>query len=116
MTFNEYQTLARRTQNPDIFIYEREMHALHGLSAEIGEINGIYQKSYQGHMFDVEKAVEEMGDVLWFMAELADVLDVPLEEVARRNIEKLRKRYPNGFDEDRSVNREQYSYEQNHKA
>ena len=44
--------------------------------------------------------------MLWYLAEIADALGVTLEDIARRNIDKLRKRYPDGFDPERSINRE----------
>lgn len=49
MTFNEYQCLARRTQNENLNQEQREDHALHGMAAELGEIHSIYQKELQGH-------------------------------------------------------------------
>lgn len=49
---------------------------------------------------------EEAGDVLWYLAEIADALGITLEDIARRNIAKLRNRYPDGFDPERSRNRE----------
>lgn len=107
VNFNEYQELARRTQNPHLSFPERRMHALHGIAAEAGEIHGIYQKTYQGHTLDVDKIVDEMGDLMWFLAELADVLRVSLDDVAHRNVAKLKRRYPDGFSEHRSVNREE---------
>lgn len=109
MKLNEYQALARRTQNHELLMCEKESHALHGLSGEVGEIHSIYQKIYQGHNKDYNKIIDEMGDLLWFVAELADALCVSLDHVAEHNIEKLRKRYPEGFSEDRSVHREEYA-------
>jgi NTP pyrophosphatase (non-canonical NTP hydrolase) len=53
-----------------------------------------------------EAMVDELGDVMWYVGETAAALGVTLEEVARHNIEKLRKRYPDGFDSDRSLHRE----------
>jgi NTP pyrophosphatase (non-canonical NTP hydrolase) len=50
--------------------------------------------------------IEELGDVLWYCAELACGLGVTLDEVAMRNIDKLRRRYPEGFDAERSINRD----------
>ena len=48
MTLNEYQRLAARTINPELTKVEQVQHSLHGLSAEVGELNGLYQKFYQG--------------------------------------------------------------------
>ena len=60
----------------------------------------------QGHELDIEKIIKELGDVAWYMAEIATVLDVELEDVLVQNIEKLKKRYPEGFSTEKSVNRE----------
>ena len=107
MNFNEYQDLARRTQNTKLTNRGRLDHALFGMASECGEILGIYQKEFQGHEVDEDKVVDEMGDLLWFVAELADCLNVELDFVARHNIDKLRKRYPgNGFDTERSLHRD----------
>lgn len=47
------------------------------------------------------------GDVLWYVAEIASGLGVELGAIAQGNVEKLRKRYPEGFDAERSLNREE---------
>lgn len=106
MIFTEYQALARRTQNRRLTPDEKLRHALCGLPAEVGEICGHFQKVYQGHPLIVEKVAEEMGDALWFLGELADFLGLSLDDIARENIEKLKKRYPSGFDEEASLHRE----------
>ena len=106
MTFSEYQTLARRTQNQSLDVYEKQRHALYGLAAECGEVLGKFQKALQGHYLIIEDVSKEIGDVLWMIAELADTLTLNLDEVAQQNIDKLRKRYPDGFSVDRSRNRE----------
>lgn len=106
MQFDTYQQLARRTQNPDLNLAQRLYHALLGLSSEVGEIQAIYQKVYQGHSAEPEMVVDELGDVLWFCAELCDVLGVRMSDVASHNIAKLQARYPEGFDAERSVHRE----------
>ena len=49
MRGNEYQILAGRTINPALYDYEMEMHALHGMVGEVGELNSLYQKAFQGH-------------------------------------------------------------------
>lgn len=106
MTLNEYQTLARRTQNPDLTPREQLEHALWGLSSEVGEVCSLHQKTHQGHPMDANALRKEIGDVLWMLAELCDVYGFTMEGVAEENIAKLRKRYPDGFDAEHSVHRE----------
>lgn len=105
MTLNEYQQLAARTINKDLSEYQKEKHALHGMVGEIGEIHSIYQKEYQGHGFDMGHAMSEVGDLMWFIAEFATAHGYSLEDVAKHNIEKLKKRYPNRFEVERSLHR-----------
>lgn len=106
MTLNQYQSLARRTQRDDLTTNMRRDHALHLLAAEVGEIHSIYQKSYQGHKIEREMVLDEAGDVLWGLAELMDALGYTMEDMARHNIDKLKARYPGGFDPERSLHRE----------
>ena len=106
MEMNEYQKLAQRTSSHQLLSSKIENGIL-GLCGESGECADLYKKYiYQGHAFDREAMKIELGDVLWYCAELAAGLGVTLEEVAAGNIEKLRKRYPDGFATERSVNRE----------
>ena len=106
MNMNEYQKLAQRTANTKLPSDKIENGIL-GLSGESGECADIVKKClFQGHELDREKLIEELGDVLWYCAELAAGLGVGLEEVAQRNIDKLRRRYPDGFDPERSVHRD----------
>jgi NTP pyrophosphatase (non-canonical NTP hydrolase) len=106
MKANEYQELAARTINPRLYDYEIEQHAIHGLAGEVGELHSIYQKCYQGHDFDEEHAKKELGDLLWFVAEYCTAMNWELDEVMELNIEKLMKRYPDGFEDVKSINRE----------
>ena len=73
MTLNEYQRLAARTINPELTKVEQVQHSLHGLSAEVGELNGLYQKFYQGHAVDPKHAKKEAGDIAWMLAEYCTV-------------------------------------------
>lgn len=107
MDLNEYQRLAERTINPNLGFTKLHHHALHGMSAEIGELHGIYQKSYQGHEVDKEHVKKELGDLLWFVAEFCTAHLWSLEEIAQMNIDKLKARYPEGFDADKSLHREE---------
>lgn len=105
MTMNEYQAQARRTQNPELTPREMIEHALWGLSAEVGEVCGLHQKKHQGHEMNFVALRKEIGDCLWFIGELCDVYDFSLEAIAEENIAKLKRRYPEGFSAERSVNR-----------
>ncbi|MDY5047810.1 MAG: nucleoside triphosphate pyrophosphohydrolase family protein [Treponema porcinum] len=98
MTGNEYQKSAMRTcRSPNL------NHAVFGLCSEAGEVSGIMQKVFQGHKFDKNHIVKELGDCLWMIAEACSALDVTFEEVMDQNIEKLKKRYPDGFEEEKSI-------------
>ncbi len=77
-----------------------------GLAGEAGEICDPIKKHFgQGHSLDKMALARELGDLLWYIARMADVLGVPLSEVARMNQEKLLARYPGGFEVARSVTR-----------
>ena len=107
MTINEYQKLALTTLNPELSKKDVLINGVMGLCGESGEALDIVKKHlHQGHELDREKLIKELGDIAWYLAETAAALDVSLEEVLERNIEKLRSRYPEGFSPDRSVNRE----------
>lgn len=100
-----YQKNAARTINPDLTKNQQITHALHGMASEVGEIHGIYQKMYQGHGLDESHVRKELGDLLWFIAELCTAYDWDLDVVCWENIEKLRNRYPKGFTEQESLHR-----------
>lgn len=107
LTLNDYQRMARRTAGTKKKSDKME-EALFGLAGEVGELCDHYKKyMHQGHDLSYDHMAEEAGDVLWYLAEIADALGVTLEDIARRNIDKLRKRYPDGFDPERSINREE---------
>ena len=112
MTFDEYQKLAERTMRFDrsrhdfpLQMHDLLMHALLGLPAEVGEVEGVFQKSYQGHPIDERHLKREIGDALWMLAELCTANEWHLDEIAEINIEKLRERYPEGFSKERSLHR-----------
>ena len=104
MHLNEYQQMAMRTSPKD---HDRILNGCMGLCGEAGECMDLLKKHMmQGHPLDKQKLSEELGDVMWYCAELARGLGMKLEDIALENIEKLRKRYPAGFDPDRSIHRE----------
>jgi NTP pyrophosphatase (non-canonical NTP hydrolase) len=102
---NEYQREAARTISQKENRIAMEDHALKGLVAEVGELHGIYQKAHQGHLLCEEHLKKELGDILWMIAEYCTANDWTLEEIMQMNIEKLRKRYPNGFEAEKSLHR-----------
>lgn len=107
MQMNEYQQLAARTINDRLYPEQQMHHALHGMVSEVGEIHGLFQKGYQGHEIEAEHLIKEAGDLLWFIAEFCTSMNWTLEEVAQMNIDKLKARYPEGFDADKSLHRKE---------
>lgn len=106
MTANEYQRQALRTLNPALDRRDVLINGVMGLCGEAGEAIDIVKKHLaQGHELDREGLIKELGDVAWYLAETAWALDVPLEAVLQRNLDKLRARYPEGFDSERSIGR-----------
>ena len=68
-----------------------------GMCGEAGECAEIVKKAlFQGHEVNKDKMIEELGDVMWYIALTATGLGVTLEEIATYNIEKLSRRYPTG--------------------
>lgn len=77
-----------------------------GLAGEAGEVADTIKKVVgHAHPLQVEALVKELGDQLWYISVMASALGVDLSVVAKQNIEKLRKRYPDGFSTERSINR-----------
>lgn len=106
MTVNEYQQLAMTTLNKKLNKKDMLINGVMGLCGESGEAIDIVKKHLaQGHDLDKEHLIKELGDIAWYIAETATALDVTLEEVLTRNIEKLKRRYPDGFAVSKSTNR-----------
>ncbi len=102
MTINEYQRLAMTTLNPAMTRHDVLINGVMGLCGESGEAIDLVKKHLaQGHPLDREKLIKELGDVAWYLAETAWAL----EEVLQTNIDKLKARYPQGFDAARSMDR-----------
>lgn len=96
-SLNQYQEMALRTRgsfgDSDSLI---NFSALE-IASEAGEVaNKVYKHQYQGHPLNIQDLVEELGDVMWGIASMADALGVSLHYVASSNISKLAKRYPDG--------------------
>ena len=106
MTINEYQKLAMTTLNPALSPKDVLIHGVMGLCGESGEAIDLVKKHLaQGHELNKEQLAKELGDIAWYLAETATAIGYPLEDILQMNIDKLKKRYPDGFAVERSVNR-----------
>lgn len=106
MTGSEYQELAIRTCSiPYSNRKGRLYHSVFGLSSEAGEVAGILQKEFQGHEFEQQHMMKELGDCMWMIAECCNAIGCSMDDVMQMNIDKLKARYPEGFDPERSLHR-----------
>ena len=103
MTINEYQQRAMASLNPELKGRDVLINSVMGLCGESGEAIDIVA---QGHPLDREHLAKELGDVAWYLAEAATALDLDLEDILRANLEKLERRYPDGFSTEKSVGRD----------
>lgn len=110
MTGNEYQKAALRTASGMNYEhYGMLMNGVLGLCGESGEVADLVKKTtFQGHELNAERVAEELGDVAWYLAVAAEAIGYSLDDILQMNIDKLLKRYPDGFDAERSVHRPEY--------
>lgn len=108
MTLDEYQNEAMRTAS-GIAIADNEnliLNGAMGLNGEAGEVIDMLKKyMFQGHPLDTEHIAKELGDCLWYLAVCAKGAGYTLDEIAQMNVSKLRKRYPDGFEVEKSLHR-----------
>lgn len=100
MDFNQYQKRILGFMNPTVLESDDAtlINATLGLAGEAGEVTDIVKKFfYHGHDLDRQALIKELGDLQFYVALCAYAVDVPLEDVALLNVEKLTKRYPSGF-------------------
>ena len=108
MTLNEYQNEAMRTASGVTAASDENLmlNGAMGLNGEAGEVIDILKKyMFQGHKLDTEHIAKELGDCLWYIAVCAKGAGYTLGEIAEINKSKLRKRYPYGFEADKSIHR-----------
>ena len=93
-----FQREARRSLRDDLPYEATRSNMCMGLAGEIGEVIDIMKKHiYQGKELDITDVIEEVGDVLWYIANFCNVNNITMDECMESNIKKLRKRFPNGF-------------------
>ena len=95
-----------RTLNPGLTPKDILINGVMGLCGESGEAIDIVKKHLaHGHELDKAKLAKELGDIAWYLAETASAIGYSLEEICQINIDKLKKRYPEGFSADNSIRR-----------
>ena len=93
-----FQREARRSLRDDLPYEAMCSNMCMGLAGEMGEVIDIMKKHiYQGKELDITDVIEEVGDVLWYIANFCNVNNITMDECMESNIKKLRKRFPNGF-------------------
>lgn len=105
LSIDRYQKEATRTIDTALGCSNVVTEALLGLAAETGEVCSLYQKHMDGHPFNNDDLINEIGDVLWFAAEICTAMGISLEECAVKNLLKLLKRYPDGYSAEDSIAR-----------
>jgi NTP pyrophosphatase (non-canonical NTP hydrolase) len=106
--FDDYQSMSERTIPSEHGVKKLLTNFALGLTGEAGEVADIVKKHvFHGHDLDLDDLKKELGDVLFYLTGLCTVLAVDLKEVAEGNYQKLLKRYPNGFNQSDSINREE---------
>lgn len=106
MHADDYQKMALRTasqkSNEDMIL-----NGALGLNGESGEVaDHIKKVRFQGHEMDKTHLADELGDILWYIAIMSEGLGYTLSEVMKMNVEKLKKRYPDGFEIEKSIHRD----------
>ena len=108
---NKYQLLSARTLNGlQVKPIEAELRLVNmvlGLAGESGEIADMVKKTvYHKHELDLGELVDELGDLLWYVAAICTLFNIDMDKVMERNIEKLKARYPEGFTFEDNINRQ----------
>ena len=119
MTGNEYQKLAMRTNDhqserrlltvmlttPAIDL-SGVLNGCLGLSGEVGEVMNMVKKwVFHEKPLDEIHLKKEIGDVMWYVAMLCESFGYDLDEILQMNVDKLKARFPEGFDPDKANNR-----------
>ena len=106
MTINDYQKNALRTANKSLNSFQQLETGILGVNGDAGECIDILKKHlFQGHELDREHIAKELGDISWYLALSANAIGYDLETILQMNVDKLRARYPDGFDTEHSLHR-----------
>ena len=98
MSFNDYQQLATRTANQGPDKLGQLCNWALGLAGESGEVVELIKKHvYHGKPLNQEDLKKELGDLIWYIANMAYTAGINFQDIADANIQKLKARYPEGF-------------------
>jgi len=110
MKYEKYKNESKRTC-PDLNDELRkglanELHMVIGISTEASELLDAYKKHFAyGKELDKTNVGEEIADIMWYVSNLCRMLDIDLEEMLQRNIDKLKARFPENFTQEDALNR-----------
>lgn len=120
MRFEDYQIQAMRTNDrrnnerlsramgDTVVEVGGVINASLGLSGEVGELNDMIKKAiFHEHPLDMDHVEKEISDVMWYIALMCESFGFDMGEIAQMNIDKLKARYPEGFDPDKSLHRKE---------
>lgn len=106
MDIREFQRVSTRTLNKELSKEQQVSNMIFGANGELGEVTDILKKHlYQGHRINKQHLAEEIGDALFYIVNLCTLYNLDVEDILQANVDKLKKRFPNGFDAERSINR-----------
>ena len=106
LEFEQYQQEMKRTASDISYKPENLALGAMGIAGEAGEVADYIKKIlFHNHKLSTEKLALELGDVLWYITYLSSVIGYDLNQIAELNLEKLKKRYPEGWDAEKSINR-----------
>lgn len=107
LSFFVYQLKSERTMNTSLSLKDQLNNYVFGLVGEVGEVVDLLKKFfYHGHEVDSNRLKSELGDILWYVSAVASLFNINLQEIAQGNVEKLERRYPEGFSSEASIGRE----------
>ena len=106
MDIKTYQNESVKFLNNELSTREKVLNMCLGISGESGEVNDAIKKfMFQGHQINLYDLEEELGDVCWYLVNLATLFNLDMESILERNYNKLSTRYPKGFSIEDSIAR-----------
>lgn len=107
MEISKYQAEASRTLVSLNSGLENDTHMIFGMQTETAEITDVYKKALAyNKQIDYTNVKEELGDLMWYVANMCNLNGWDLRDILQTNIDKLKTRYPEKFTNDLAINRD----------